>query len=299
VPDVIAIVGPTAVGKSSVALDVARTVGGEVVNADSMQLYRGMDVGTAKLTVEERQGIEHHLLDVLDVRDAATVADYQVRARACIDDLRARGVVPVFVGGSGLYLRGALDVLDFPGTDEEVRGELEDELAKVGPAAMHQRLSAVDPDAAASIGPANGRRLVRALEVYAISGRPWSSSPGMTAYVSAYDVTFVGIQPESPTALDDAITRRVDEMWARAFVDEVRALEEAGLREGRTASRALGYGQILRHLAGEITDAQARTETVYATRRYARRQLKWFRRDPRITWVPAERSAVLQAAASD
>jgi tRNA dimethylallyltransferase len=164
---------------------------------------------------------------------------------------------------------------------------------------MHERLAVIDPEAASSIGPANGRRLVRALEVHALTGRPWSASPGMTEYVSAYDVTYVGIEPASPMALDEAISRRVDEMWARGFVDEVRTLEAGGLREGRTARRALGYQQILAHLAGETTEEQARTATMYATRRYARRQLKWFRRDPRIRWVPADAGSALQTLAGD
>jgi tRNA dimethylallyltransferase len=296
VVEVVALVGPTAVGKSDLGVALAQRIGGEVVNADSMQLYRGMDIGTAKLTPAERQGVPHHLLDVLDVTETATVADYQRLARACIEEVRGRGNVPVFVGGSGLYLRGALDVLEFPGTDDAVRAELERELAQVGSEQLHARLAAVDPAAAAAILPANGRRVVRALEVVHLTGRPFSAAPGMTDYTAAYDVRWVGVAP--PADLDERIAARVDRMWAAGLVAEVRELEQRGLRSGRTASRALGYQQVLAFLAGETDEATARERTVVATRRFARRQVRWFRRDPRVTWVPAELSAVLAAAAA-
>jgi tRNA dimethylallyltransferase len=295
--EIVAVVGPTATGKSALGIEIARSLGGEVVNADSMQLYRGMDVGTAKLTEAERGGVAHHLLDVLDVTEPSTVADYQERARAAIEDIQRRGRTPVFVGGSGLYLRAALDELDFPGTDDEVRARLEQRLAEVGAAALHRELVAADPVAAARILPSNGRRVVRALEVIEITGRPYSSHAGMTAYVGAYGVRYVGIEPTLPE-LDQRIEERVARMWAAGFVDEVRRLE-AGLRAGRTSWRALGYRQLLGHLAGECTEDEARRRTVQATRRFVRRQLSWFRRDPRIRWVPMGAACGVADALSD
>ncbi len=295
-PDVVAVVGPTAAGKSEAALRIAEALGGEVVNADSMQMYRGMDIGTAKLTVPERRGVPHHLLDVWDVRETASVAAYQALARGVIDALRARGVVAVVVGGSGLYVRAALDALEFPGTDAAVRERLEAELAAVGPEALYERLRAVDPAAAARIEPGNGRRTVRALEVIELTGRPFSAGPGMTEYAGAYDAVYVGVDPER-AVLDERIERRVDVMWERGLVAEVRALERAGLREGVTARRALGYQQVLAYLAGETTEQAAREETKRATRRFARRQGSWFRRDPRIAWYPDAAGAVEAALA--
>jgi tRNA dimethylallyltransferase len=282
---VIAIVGPTAAGKSELAVRLALALGGEVINADSMQLYRGMDIGTAKLTAGERGGVPHHLLDVWDVRDTASVAEYQRLARSAIDDVVSRGWVPVLAGGSGLYVRAALDDLDFPGTDPQVRERLEAELAQRGPAALHARLAELDPAAAAAILPGNGRRVVRALEVIELSGHPFSAT--LPAYASSRPAVQVGIRLPRPE-LDRRIAARVDEMWQAGFGEEVRRLERAGLREGKTASRALGYAQMLRHLAGEWTADQARDETVRATRRFARRQESWFRRDPRVTWLSAD-----------
>jgi tRNA dimethylallyltransferase len=281
---VVAVVGPTAVGKSDLGLAVARALGGEVVNADSMQLYRGMDVGTAKLTDAEQGDVVHHVLDVWDVTDEANVADYQHMARAAFAAVRLRGARPVLVGGSGLYVRAALDRLEFPGTDPEVRRRLEAELAADGPGALHRRLAEVDPTAASTILPSNGRRLVRALEVVELTGRPFTASLPEPVYeVPAIQVGLTLPRPE----LDARIARRVDLMWERGLVEEVRRLADAGLREGRTASRALGYAQVLRHLAGEWTEEQARDETVRATRRFARRQESWFRRDPRVEWLDA------------
>ncbi|HEU0132181.1 MAG TPA: tRNA (adenosine(37)-N6)-dimethylallyltransferase MiaA [Mycobacteriales bacterium] len=281
-PRVLAVVGPTAAGKSEAALRLAERLGGEVVNADSMQLYRGMDVGTAKLTMEERRGVPHHLLDVWDVRETASVAAYQRLAREVLDTLD----VAVVAGGSGLYVRGALDAFEFPGTDPAVRAALEAELAEHGPEALHARLAAADPAAAAEILPTNGRRVVRALEVVELTGRPFSARPGMAAYTSVYDTAFLGIDP-GLDVLDARIDRRVDVMWRRGLVAEVADLAERhGLREGVTASRALGYQQVLAFLDGRTTEDEARAATKLATRRFARRQLKWFRRDPRIAWYP-------------
>ncbi|MCM3821757.1 MULTISPECIES: tRNA (adenosine(37)-N6)-dimethylallyltransferase MiaA [Streptomyces] len=281
-PRVIAVVGPTAAGKSDLGVFLAQHLGGEVVNADSMQLYRGMDIGTAKLTEAERGGIPHRLLDIWPVTETASVAEYQRLARAEIDRLLAEGRTPVLVGGSGLYVRGAVDHLDFPGTDPEVRARLEEELAAHGPGPLHTRLAAADPEAATAILPSNGRRIVRALEVIEITGRPFTAN--LPRHDSVYDTVQIGVDVARPE-LDARIADRVDRMWAAGLVDEVRALEAEGLREGRTASRALGYQQVLAALAGECTDQEARAETVRATKRFARRQDSWFRRDPRVHWL--------------
>ncbi|MFG3104327.1 tRNA (adenosine(37)-N6)-dimethylallyltransferase MiaA [Streptomyces sp. NPDC048182] len=281
-PRVIAVVGPTAAGKSDLGVFLARHLGGEIVNADSMQLYRGMDIGTAKLTPEERGGVPHHLLDIWDVTETASVAEYQRLARERVDALLAAGRVPVLVGGSGLYVRGAVDNLEFPGTDPEVRARLEEELALRGPGALHARLAAADPGAARAILPGNGRRIVRALEVIEITGKPFTAN--LPGHDSVYDTVQIGVDVGRPE-LDERIARRVDRMWEAGLVAEVRALEARGLREGRTASRALGYQQVLAALAGECTLDEARAETVRATKRFARRQDSWFRRDPRVHWL--------------
>jgi tRNA dimethylallyltransferase len=258
-----------------------------VINADSMQLYRGMDIGTAKLTPAERRGVPHHLLDIWDVTKTASVAEYSGLAQELIDDIQARGKTPVLVGGSGLYIRGALGDLDFPGTDDEVRQRLEEELAEAGPAPLYTRLAAADPKAAAAILPSNGRRIVRALEVIEISGRPFSATMPDYAAGRSRPAVQIGLKLPRPE-LDRRIDVRVDRMWERGFLDEVRTLAGAGLREGRTASRALGYQQLLRYLDGDWTSDQAREETARATRRFARRQESWFRRDPRVSWLDAD-----------
>ncbi|MFF9476176.1 tRNA (adenosine(37)-N6)-dimethylallyltransferase MiaA [Streptomyces roseolus] len=281
-PRVIAVVGPTAAGKSDLGVFLAQQLGGEVVNADSMQLYRGMDIGTAKLTPEERGGVPHHLLDIWDVTEAASVAEYQRLARAEIDRLLAEGRTPVLVGGSGLYVRGAVDALEFPGTDPGIRARLEAELEERGSGVLHARLAAADPEAARAILPSNGRRIVRALEVIEITGKPFTAN--LPGHESVYDTVQIGVDVARPE-LDERIASRVDRMWEAGLVDEVRALEALGLREGRTASRALGYQQVLAALAGECTEDDARAETVRATKRFARRQDSWFRRDPRVHWL--------------
>jgi tRNA dimethylallyltransferase len=282
-PPVVAVVGPTAAGKSDLSLDLALRLGGEVVNTDAMQVYRGMDVGTAKLPPEERRGVPHHLLDLLDVAEPATVAQFQALARAVVDDCRHRGVVPVLVGGSALYTRAVVDRFEFPGTDEDVRGRLEDELARVGPQVLHERLREVDPEAAAKVLPSNSRRVVRALEVVELTGRPFTASLPEQRYFHDRTVQ-VGVRIPRPV-LDERIERRVRRMWDDGLVDEVGRLAARGLREGRTASRALGYQQVLAFLAGECTEQQAFEATVVRTRQFARRQDAWFRKDPRITWV--------------
>jgi tRNA dimethylallyltransferase len=280
---VVALVGPTAVGKSELSLALAEALGGEVVNTDSMQLYRGMDVGTAKLPVTERRGVPHHLLDVLDVTEPASVAEFQGWARAAIADCRTRGVVPILVGGSALYTRAVIDRFEFPGTDATVRARLQDELAEVGAPALHGRLAALDPEAASRIIPTNCRRVVRALEVIELTGRPFTASLPKQEYADAATVQ-IGIDCPRPV-LDERIELRVRRMWDTGLVDEVRELERRGLREGRTASRALGYQQVLDLLAGRCTEEEAFGATVRGTRRFARRQDSWFRKDPRIRWV--------------
>jgi tRNA dimethylallyltransferase len=293
---VVAVVGATASGKTGLSLDLAERLGGEIVNTDAMAVYRGMDVGTAKPPVAERRGIPHHLLDLLDVREPLSVADFQRRARAVIAEVRSRGAVPVLVGGSALYTRAVLDRFEFPGTDPVVRGRLEAELAEVGPAALHSRLAEVDPEAAARILPENGRRVVRALEVVEITGRPFTASLPRLEYADPVTVQ-VGVDIDRP-ALDERIERRVAAMFDAGLVDEVRGLLAAGLAEGRTASRAIGYPEVAAYLGGELTLEEARERTVVATRRFARRQLAWWRKDPRITWVAYDDPARVEHALS-
>jgi len=279
----VCVVGPTATGKSALSLDLAETLDGEVVNADAMQLYRGMDIGTAKLPVAERRGIPHHQLDVLEVTEAASVAAYQRHARATIEALLARGRTPVLVGGSGLYVQAVVDELEFPGTDPAIRGRWEAELAAVGAPALHERLAALDPAAAEHVLPTNGRRIVRALEVIELTGRPFRATlPGRRTL--RYDAVLIGVDRET-AALDLRVERRVALMLEQGLVDETRALLDRGLRAGRTASRALGYQQVLAALDGECTLAEAAEDTVRATRRFVRRQRSWFRRDPRVHWL--------------
>ncbi|GAA3214840.1 tRNA (adenosine(37)-N6)-dimethylallyltransferase MiaA [Nonomuraea helvata] len=268
-------------------MDIALRLGGECVNADSMQLYRGMDIGTAKLTPAEQRGVPHHLLDVWDVTVTASVAEYQKLARAVIDSVE----VAVLVGGSGLYVRAAIDELEFPGTDPEIRARLEGELAERGSAPLHERLREQDPAAAAAILPSNGRRIVRALEVIEHTGRPFSAT--MPGYDAVYPSVQIGLDVPRPE-LDERIAVRVERMWQAGLVDEVRSLLGQGLAEGRTASRALGYAQVIRFLEGEWSEEQAIEETVRATRRFARRQESWFRRDPRVRWLPYDAPDLLE-----
>ena len=292
----LALVGPTAAGKSGLAVQVAQELRGEVVNTDAMQLYRGMDIGTAKLPVAQRRGIRHHLVDVLEVAEPASVAEFQTMARAVVDECRRRGVVPVLVGGSVLYTRAVLDEFDFPGTHPGVRRRLERELAGLGPAVLHDRLAHLDPAAAARILPSNGRRVVRALEVMEITGRPFSAVLPEHHYHYP-DTVQVGIA--APTeALRERIERRVEQMWDAGFVGEVRRLEGCGLREGRTASRAIGYAQVLDLLDGRIDESEAKERTVRATQRFARRQMSWYRRDPRISWLDWDDPQLLAKAVS-
>lgn len=275
----IVVVGPTATGKSALGLALARHLGGEIVNADAMALYRGLDIGTAKPTPAERAAVPHHLLDVLDVTESASVAAYQRDARTAIERIRAAGRTPVLVGGSGLYVQSVVDELEFPGTDPELRAGLESELAAHGPAALHARLAAVDPAAAGVVLPGNGRRIVRALEVIALTGKPFPARLPAAA-APRYDAVLLGV--DRPTdELDARVARRVARMFAAGIVAETRALD--GLRDGPTASRALGYQQVL--AGGSMSTAAA--DTVRATRRFVRRQRSWFRRDKRVHWLDA------------
>ncbi len=294
-PPVVAVVGPTATGKTALAVELARRLGGEVVNADSMQLYRGMDIGTAKPDVTERGDVPHHLLDLWHVRQPASVAEYRDLARAEIDRLRAAGTVPLLVGGSGLYVRAVLDELEFPGTDPAVRARLEAELAEVGPARLHERLAGVDPAAAAAVLPSNGRRIVRALEVVELTGGPFRAQ--LPEPRPHYPAVVLGLDRD-PAELDERIALRVDRMWAAGFVAEVAALAADGLREGPTASRALGYAQVLAQFDGDLTPEEARERTVGTTRRFVRRQRSWFRRDPALTWFDAARPDLVDAVIS-
>lgn len=291
---IVAIVGATAAGKSDLALGLAERLGGEVVNTDAMQVYRGMDIGTAKLPVAERRGVPHHLLDLLEVSEPASVAEFQRMAREVIADCRARSVVPVLVGGSALYTRAILDEFEFPGTDPGLRADLEAELAEVGPAALHARLATLDPESAASIQPSNGRRIVRALEVVALTGDSFVATLPARTYHDP-DTIQIGVDIDRPT-LDERIAQRVDRMFDAGLVDEVRGLEARGLRDSLTASRAIGYRQALDLLDGTLTEAEAKEQTATATRRFARRQDSWFRKDPRVTWIPYDADDLLERA---
>ncbi|MEU4196037.1 tRNA (adenosine(37)-N6)-dimethylallyltransferase MiaA [Kribbella sp. NPDC026611] len=282
-PLVVAVVGPTAAGKSDLAVALAQHLSGEVVNADAMQVYRGMDIGTAKIGTAERHGVPHHLLDILAVTETATVAEFQELARQAIDGCLTRQRTPILAGGSALYIRAILDDFVFPGTDPVVRARLEGELEAEGSGALHQRLKDRDPKAAEQILPSNGRRIVRALEVIEITDAPYAATLPDHHYVYPGAVQ-LGLDVPRPV-LDERIGRRVDRMFEAGFVDEVRGLLNKGLIEGRTANRALGYSQVIALLNGELDETEARERTAQATRRFARRQDSWFRKDQRIMWL--------------
>jgi tRNA dimethylallyltransferase len=289
----LALVGPTATGKSELGLALAQALDGEIVNADALQLYRGMDIGTAKLPPERRRGVPHHLLDVLDVTEEASLAAYQRDARAARDEIAARGRLPILVGGSGLYVRAVLDRLDIPPTDPRVRTRLEREAGLVGAQVMHERLAREDPAAAIAILPGNVRRVVRALEVIELTGRPFSATLPQPDY--ARPAVQIGLAAPRDV-LDDRIARRVVAMWAGGLVEETLRLIPQGLLDGRTAPRALGYAQVLRMLEGEFDDVTAQADTVAATRKFARRQESWFRRDQRVTWLPHDAPDLVERA---
>ena len=293
----VAVVGATGTGKSSLSLDIAsrlRDVGraAEIVNADAMQLYRGMDIGTAKVPVDERRGIPHHLLDVLDPREEASVARYQIEARSVIDEIVGRGAVAVLVGGSGLYVSSVLYDFEFPGTDAAVRARLEAELEAEGPGMLHRRLREVDPSAAEAIGPANGRRLVRALEVVEITGAPFGAGLPDEDALWRPSVTIGLRSPREP--LVERLDARVHGMWRDGLVAEVERLLPGGL--GVTASRAIGYAQAAAQSRGELTEQQAIEQAAALTRKYARRQVSWFGRYRQTRWFEADDPARVEGA---
>ncbi|MGL4745108.1 MAG: tRNA (adenosine(37)-N6)-dimethylallyltransferase MiaA [Dermatophilaceae bacterium] len=283
-PLVVAVVGPTATGKSDLGVRLAHRLGGEVVSADASQLYRGMDIGTAKLTAEHREGIPHHQLDVLDVADDASVAAYQRHARADLEEVRARGRIPIVVGGSGLYVRALLDRLDIPPTDPAVRRRLEDRAASEGTEALLAELQALDPRAAAAVAPANTRRIVRALEVIELTGRPFSAT--MPRREQVWPTVLIGLRADD-RRLDQRINCRAAAMFADGLLDETERLCAHGLRESRTARRAVGYAQALAVVDGRMTTQDAVDETAVRTRRLVRRQQSWFGADPRVRWCDA------------
>jgi tRNA dimethylallyltransferase len=286
-PELLCIVGPTGSGKSDLAINIAlglakSGITAEIVNADSMQFYRGMDIGTAKVPVDERFGIQHHMLDWLDVSEENTAARYQIEARKVISDLIAKGTLPIVVGGSMLYIAALINTFEFPGRDEALRAQLEQDLIDLGPAAMHKRLELLDETAASRIEPQNGRRIVRALEIVMITGEPFSASlPDQ--FESFLPVLEIGLN-SAREHLVERLAQRVRRMWELGLVDEVRALEDKGIRDSKTASQAIGYSQALASIDGRLTEEEAIAETILLTQRYARRQMSWFRRDPRINW---------------
>jgi tRNA dimethylallyltransferase len=290
---VIAVVGPTGSGKSDLAVNLALELDGEVINADAMQFYRGMDIGTAKISLAERRGVPHHLLDILDVTQEASVSQFQEQARAAIADIHSRGKRAILAGGSGLYVRAALDVLEFPGTDPAVRQQLEDDLAAQGAEALLARLQAVDPVSAGRLS--DSRRIIRALEVHQLTGRPFSSFMPQREYVQPAVQIGLSVDRER---LRERLALRVHRMVDDGLLAEVERLEAQGLRQGKTAPRALGYAQFLRVLDGGTTVAEAAEETIVATRQFARRQLTWFRADPRISWLDWQDPALTSRAAA-
>ena len=280
----IIICGATATGKSALAIDTALEIGAEIINADSMQLYRGMDIGTAKVSMQERRGVPHHLLDILDVRQTASVASYQDLAREKISEIWSRGNPAIVVGGTGLYIKSIIDEMDFPETDPQIRAKLEDEAESFGSAALYERLQELDPEAAASIDSANTRRVIRALEVIEATGNPYSANLPSDVSTRYPDAIHIGLEV-SRESLASRIENRVATMWEKGFVAEVEKLLSMGLLEGATAKKAIGYSQIIALLQGEIDDKSARELTTTATRQYVRRQETWFKRDSRITWL--------------
>lgn len=286
-PELLCIVGPTGSGKSALAINIALElaksgVKAEIVNADSMQFYRGMDIGTAKVPQAERAGIEHHMLDWLDIEEENTAARYQLEARKVITDLIEQGTLPIVVGGSMLYIAALINTFEFPGRDEALRAQLEQDLLDLGPAAMHKRLELLDETAASRIEPQNGRRIVRALEIVMITGEPFAASlPDQ--FESFLPVLEIGLN-SAREHLVERLAQRVRDMWAAGLVDEVKGLEDKVIRDSKTASQAIGYSQALACIDGRLTEEEAVAETILLTQRYARRQMSWFRRDPRIHW---------------
>jgi tRNA dimethylallyltransferase len=280
----IVICGATATGKSDLSISLAQKIDAEIINADSMQLYKGMDIGTAKISTEEQRGIPHHMLDLLEVNQDANVAWYQDKARSVISDIHARGKDAIIVGGTGLYIKAILDELNFPDTDPVVRAELELEFATKGIAPLFERLEKLDPAAALAIDKANSRRVIRALEVIKITGKPFTANlPREESSRYPYAKQFGLVMDRD--SLSERISLRVDRMWEKGFVQEVKKLLTAGIMQGTTAQRALGYAQVIAQIEGKVTQEEAQEETKRATRQYARRQETWFSRDERITWI--------------
>lgn len=284
----IAVVGPTGAGKSALAIDIAKHIielGGkaEIINCDSMQFYKGMDVGTAKLPLAERQGIKHHLFDFLEITDESTAAEYQQLARPLITELQSRGITPILVGGSMLYVAAVLNMFEFPARDEVLRAKLEQDLIDLGPHEMHRRLKALDPVAASRIIPENGRRSVRAIEIVTLTGEPFAAAlPDVPEdWQSVLEIGINGDREDLRSRLE----ARVHKMWQQGLISEVVALEAKGIREGKTSSVAIGYAQALKQIDGEMTEVEAIADTVRLTQKYARRQMSWFRRDQRIHWL--------------
>lgn len=285
--NLIAVVGPTGTGKSDLGLRIAEEInsqGGaaEIVNTDSMQFYRGMDIGTAKLSLEERRGINHHMLDVLAIQDESTAAEYQSQVRPLITEMQSRGITPILVGGSMLYIAAALNTFEFPERDESIRAEIEADLEKFGSHTLHRRLAELDPIAASRIDPENGRRVVRALEIVTITGEPFAAAlPEKTE--SWQPVLEIGLNSDR-AHLVERLAQRVEKMWQQGIVAEAESLIPLGIREGKTSSRAIGYAQALAQIDGTYSQAEAISATTQLTQRYARRQMSWFRRDERIYW---------------
>ena len=287
----IVICGATATGKSDLAVSLAHEIDAEIINADSMQLYKGMDIGTAKITMEERKGIAHHLMDLLDVTQDANVAWYQENARAAISEINARGKNVIIVGGTGLYIKAILDELNFPDTDPVVRAALELEFATQGIGPLFERLEKLDPAAALAIDKANSRRVIRALEVIKITGKPFTANlprEESSRYPHAKQFGLV----MDRDLLSERISNRVNRMWEQGLVAEVEELMVAGITQGVTAQRALGYAQVIAQIEGKVTEEEAQEETKRATRQYARRQETWFSRDERITWISPSQNAL-------
>ena len=295
-PDLLCIVGPTGSGKSNLAISVALElqksgIKAEIVNADAMQFYKGMDIGTAKVSMQERQGIEHHLLDWLEISEENTAARYQVEARKVIAELIEQNVLPIVVGGSMLYIAALINTFEFPGRDEALRAQLEQDLIDLGPGAMHKRLELLDEVAASRIEPQNGRRIVRALEIVMITGEPFAASLP-EQFESFLPVLEIGLN-SSREHLVERLAQRVQGMWSAGLVDEVKGLIDLGIRDSKTASQAIGYSQALAQLDGKFTEDEAIAETILLTQRYARRQMSWFRRDPRINWFDYQSETLL------
>ena len=287
----IVICGATATGKSDLAVQLAQEIGAEIINADSMQLYRGMDIGTAKASIEERQGIPHHMMDLLDVTEDANVAWYQENARAVISDIHTRGKDAIIVGGTGLYIKAILDELNFPDTDPVVRAELELEFATKGIAPLFERLEKLDPAAALAIDKANSRRVIRALEVIKITGKPFTANLPREESSRYPHAKQFGLVMDRET-LSERISVRVELMWEKGLVQEAEKLLAAGIMRGTTAQRALGYAQVIAQIEGKVSQEEAQEETKRATRQYARRQETWFSRDERITWISPTQNAL-------